>query len=66
MDGSIDHVGEVSFDAAEGLSVVFKLIKVVSERWRTTNGYELFALVRTGVEFKNGKLVEQTEEKDAA
>lgn len=49
-----------------GLAMVFKLIKVAEERWRRINGYALVALVRAGVEFKDGKLLEATEEKDAA
>ena len=45
---------------------MFKLIEAAEDRWRRLNGYELVALVRAGASFTDGRLVEGTEEKDAA
>ena len=49
-----------------GLAMIFKLVEAAEGRWRKLTGSHLVALVRAGAEFKNGGLVEGTEEKDAA
>jgi putative transposase len=49
-----------------GLAMIFKLMEVAEGRWRRLNGHHLVALVRAGAEFRNGDLVEGTEEKVAA
>ena len=40
-----------------GLALAFKLVLAAQERWRRVNAPQLVALVRAGVEFKNGKQV---------
>jgi hypothetical protein len=47
---------------AAGLAMVFKLIEAASERWRYVNGPHLAALVRAGVRFEKGVLVERPDE----
>ena len=49
-----------------GLAMIFKLMEAAEGKWRKLTGAHLVALVRAGVEFKNGELVEGTEEKAAA
>ena len=49
-----------------GLAMIFKLMEAAEGRWRRLNGHHLVALVRAGAKFKNGELVEGSEEKDAA
>jgi transposase-like protein len=49
-----------------GLAMIFKLVEAAEGRWRKLTGSHLVALVRAGAEFKNGELVEGTEQKDAA
>jgi transposase-like protein len=49
-----------------GLAMIFKLMEAAEGRWRKLTGAHLVALVRAGAKFKNGKLVEGTEEKVAA
>ncbi len=49
-----------------GLAMIFKLMEAAQGRWRKLTGAHLVALVRAGAEFKNGKLVEGSEEKVAA
>jgi transposase-like protein len=49
-----------------GLAMIFKLMEAAEGRWRKLTGSHLVALVRAGAEFRNGKLVEGTEEKVAA
>jgi transposase-like protein len=49
-----------------GLAMIFKLMEAAQGRWRRLNGHHLVALVRAGAEFRNGKLVEGSEEKVAA
>jgi len=49
-----------------GLAMIFKLIEAAEGRWRKLTGSHLVALVRAGAEFKNGELVEGSEEKVAA
>ena len=44
---------------AAGIAMAFKLIESAQARWRAVNAPHLVALVRTGAEFKNGKLVER-------
>ncbi len=54
------------FGARQGLAMCFKLIEVAEGRWRRVNAPELVALVRAGVKFVNGRLVERTDREDAA
>lgn len=49
-----------------GLAMIFKLIEAAEGRWRKLTGAHLVALVRAGAKFKNGEMVEATEEKVAA
>ena len=49
-----------------GLAMCFKLIEVAERRWRRVNAPELVALVRAGAKFVNGRLVERTDQEDAA
>ncbi len=49
-----------------GLAMIFKLMESAEGRWRRLNGHHLVALVRAGAKFKNGELVEGSEEKAAA
>ncbi len=49
-----------------GLAMIFKLIEAGEGRWRKLSGAHLVALVRVGAEFKNGELIEGSEEKVAA
>jgi hypothetical protein len=48
--------------------MIFKLIEAAEGRWRKLTGAHLVALVRAGAgaEFRNGELVEGTEDKVAA
>ena len=47
---------------AAGIAMAFKLIKAAQARWRVVNAPHIVALVRAGARFKNGKLVERTNE----
>ena len=49
-----------------GLAMIYKLMEAAQGRWRRLNAHHLVALVRAGATFKNGELVEGTEEKVAA
>lgn len=46
--------------------MIFKFVEAAEGRWRRLNGSHLVALVRAGARFKNGELVERSEEKVAA
>jgi putative transposase len=45
-----------------GLAMVFKLLQAAEGRWRAVNGPHLVALVRAGVRFDKGRLVERPAE----
>jgi len=47
---------------AAGIAMAFKLIESAQRRWRAVNAPHLVALVRAGATFKNGKLVERSED----
>ncbi|HYV00776.1 MAG TPA: IS256 family transposase [Actinomycetota bacterium] len=49
-----------------GLAMCFKLIEAAEGGWRRVNAPELVALVRAGAKFVNGRLVERTDQEDAA
>jgi putative transposase len=49
-----------------GLAMAFKLLQAAEGRWRRVNAPEFVALVRAGATFVNGKLVERSEDEDAA
>jgi len=49
-----------------GLAMCFKLIEVAEGRWRRVNAPEHVALVRAGAKFVNGRLVERTDQENAA
>ncbi len=49
-----------------GLAMAFKLLQAAEGRWRRVNAPELVALVRAGAKFVGGKLVERSEDEDAA
>ncbi|HYJ57564.1 MAG TPA: transposase, partial [Mycobacterium sp.] len=51
---------------AAGVAMAFKLIEAAQSRWRAVNAPHLVALVRAGVKFENGKLVERPDEDQAA
>jgi putative transposase len=44
---------------AAGLAMAFKLIQAAQDRWRAVNGPHLVALVRAGVRFDKGVMVER-------
>ncbi len=47
-----------------GLAMAYKLIESAQTRWRAVNAPELVALVRAGVKFEKGVMVERSEEQD--
>ena len=49
-----------------GIAMCFKLIEAAEGRWRRVNAPELVALVRPGAKFVNGRLVERSDQGDAA
>jgi putative transposase len=49
-----------------GLAMIFKLMEAAEGRWRRLNRHHLVALVRAGATFKDGELVEGSEQKAAA
>ena len=49
---------------AAGLAMAYKLIEQAQTRWRMVNAPHLVALVRAGVKFEKGVMVERTEEQD--
>ena len=49
-----------------GLAMCFKLIEAAEGRWRRVNAPELVALVRAGAKFVNGRLVERSDQGEAA
>jgi transposase-like protein len=51
---------------AAGLAMAFKLIMAAQHRWRAVNAPHLVALVRAGVTFVNGKLVERSDDQQTA
>ena len=46
--------------------MIFKLMEAAERTWRKLTGAHLVAFVRAGAKFKNGELVEGSEEKVAA
>jgi hypothetical protein len=46
--------------------MAFKLIMSAQDRWRAVNAPHLVALVRAGATFVNGRLVERSEDQQAA
>jgi transposase-like protein len=51
---------------AADLAMAFKLIMAAQHRWRAVNAPHLVALVRAGVTFVNGKLVERSDDQQTA
>ncbi len=49
-----------------GLAMAFKLIESAADRWRAVNAPHLVALVRAGATFRNGLLVERSDDSEAA
>jgi putative transposase len=49
---------------AAGLAMAFKLIEAAQQRWRAVNAPHLVALVRSGVTFDKGVMVERPNEHD--
>jgi transposase-like protein len=47
---------------AAGLAMAYKLIRSAEAHWRAVNASHLVALVRAGATFRNGVLVERSEE----
>jgi len=47
---------------AAGLAMAFKLIESAQTRWRAVNAPHLVALVRAGVTFEKGVMVERSDE----
>jgi transposase-like protein len=45
---------------AAGLAMAFKLIEAAQDRWRAVNGPQLVALVRAGVQFEKGVMIERS------
>ena len=44
--------------------MAYKLIESAQARWRAVNAPQLVALVRAGVKFEKGVMVERTDEQD--
>jgi putative transposase len=55
-------VGTDPGSRAAGIAMAFKLIESAQHRWRVVNSAHLVALVRAGVKFENGVLVERPDE----
>lgn len=51
---------------AAGLAMAFKLIESAQDRWRAVNAPHLVALVRAGATFRDGVLVERSDNSEAA
>ena len=49
---------------AAGLAMAYKLIEQAQTRWRAVTAAHLVALVRAGVKFEKGVMVERSEEQD--
>ncbi len=49
---------------AAGLAMAYKLIESAQTRWRAVNAPHLVALVRAGVKFEKGVMVERTDEQN--
>jgi putative transposase len=49
---------------AAGLAMAFKLIEAAQDRWRAVNAPHLVAVVRSGVKFDKGVMVERQAEQD--
>jgi transposase-like protein len=49
---------------AAGLAMAYKLIESAQSRWRMVNAPHLVALVRAGVKFEKGVMVERTDEQN--
>jgi len=47
---------------AAGLAMAYKLIESAQTRWRALNAPHLVALVRAGVKFEKGVMVERPDE----
>jgi hypothetical protein len=62
----VDLRDEGSGSREAGLAMAFKLLQAAEGRWRRVNAPELVALVRAGAKFVGGKLVERSEDEDAA
>jgi hypothetical protein len=45
--------------------MAYKLIEAAQSRWRAVNAPHLMAVVRAGAQFKNGKLVERSDDQQA-
>jgi hypothetical protein len=46
----------------KGLTMAYKLLDMAENRWRRLDGAALLPLVRAGAAFKDGELIERTEE----
>jgi putative transposase len=49
---------------AAGLAMAYKLIESAQARWRAVNAPHLVALVRAGVKFEKGVMVERSAEQN--
>ncbi|HUP70984.1 MAG TPA: IS256 family transposase [Acidimicrobiales bacterium] len=49
---------------AAGLAMAFKLIEAAEKRWRSVNAPHLVALVRAGVKFEKGVMIERPSKQD--
>jgi putative transposase len=49
---------------AAGLAMAYKLIESAQTRWRAVNAPHLVALVRAGVKFEKGVMVERSDEQN--
>ena len=55
---------DASVSRAAGLVGTFKLIESAQTRWRAVNAPHLVALVRAGVKFEKGVMVERSDEQN--
>jgi hypothetical protein len=54
----------VCLSVAAGLAMAYKLIEQAQTRWRMVNAPHLVALVRAGVKFEKGVMVERSDEQN--
>jgi len=45
---------------AAGLAMAFKLLEAAQDRWQAVNAPHLVALVRVGVKFEKGMMIERS------
>jgi predicted ATP-dependent serine protease len=64
--GKTALIGRFSAGLAAVVAMAFKLIESAQRRWRLVNASRLVALVQAGAEFKDGKLVQRSDNHDCS